>query len=92
MEKVFYTVVVTTGVNGWDELDSCLKFVCGDRVTLANYTGISYDRLTYLFVRKGVTYLREKENMIIKTTSYYKSRKGGNRVRARNYSGFNRNI
>lgn len=92
MEKVFYTVVVTRDVQRWDDFEDSLKFICTDRRTLANYTGISYDRLTYIFTRVGKTYLHENDNMIFKTTSYYKSAKGGFRARKKGYSGFNRNI
>lgn len=92
MEKVIYTVVVTTGCKTLGDLEDKLKFVCTDKKTLSDYTGISYDRLTYVFTRLGRTFLWEKDNMVIKTTSIYKSRKGGFRVRKRGYSGFNRNI
>lgn len=93
MERIIYTVVVTTGMKSWDDMEDKLKFVCTDRRTLASYTGISYDRLTYVFTRLGRTFLWEKDNMVFKTTSFYKSSKGGYRARKnKGYSGFNRNI
>jgi hypothetical protein len=72
-----YTVVVLDGKQPGDDLEECMKVRCTNKSSLEKITGISYDRIVYLFAKKHKSYLVEKGNMIIKTSTVYKGSQPG---------------
>jgi len=72
-----YTVVVLGDKLPGDDLDECMKVRCTNKTALENITGISYDRIVYLFTKKHKSYVVEKGNMIIKTNVVYKGNQPG---------------
>ena len=60
-----------------DDLGDCLVVSCTNRRRLSEITGISYDRLTYVFVRKGRSCLVEGGCIILKSGLLYKGNQVG---------------
>lgn len=84
-------VVVVLGPDGLTgNLDDMLTTSCTNKFVLSELTGISRDRLAYLFTRQGKKAIIEKDHLIIRVDHIYQGRQvGGNK---KGYSGFNRNI
>jgi hypothetical protein len=76
--SVIYFIIVLGDVCIGGSLEGCLKVACTNRQRVSQITGISYDRLTYLFIRKGKSYVVEGGYMIMRTENLYKGLQGGN--------------
>jgi hypothetical protein len=72
-----YTIVVLGGKLLTDDLEDCIKIKCTNKIALSKITGISYDRLLYLFGKKHKSFLIEKDHLIIKTSVIYKGNQPG---------------
>jgi hypothetical protein len=72
-----YTVVVLGDKQPGDDLEDCMKVRCTNKRSLEVITEISYDRIVYLFGKLKRSYLVEKGNMIIKTSTVYKGSQPG---------------
>jgi hypothetical protein len=72
-----YTVVVLDGKLPGDDLEECMKVRCTNKTALENITGISYNRIVYLFAKLHRSYVVEKDHMIIKTSVVYKGNQPG---------------
>lgn len=86
-----YSVLSLGGKSITDDLGDCLTFSCTNKKILAKNTGISYNRLVYVFTRLKKTFLVENDNIIIKSTTLFKGNQiGGLRnnkllIRGNNY-------
>ena len=74
-----------------DDLGSCMTACCTNMRSLNKMTGISYDRLVYIFTRRGQSVLVENGSFIIKSNHLYKGEQKG-RVNVSRFVGYNRNI
>jgi len=72
-----YTIIALGGKMIGDDLEECFKTRCTNKVMLEEITGISYNRLVYLFAKKHLSYLVENDHIIIRTTTVYKGRQPG---------------
>lgn len=81
-KQILYTVVSLGIGDGWKSdvvgaLRDALVTTCTNKVLLSEMTGISRDRLAYVFIRKGKNVLIEGDFMIFKTDVLYKGRQKG---------------
>jgi len=72
-----YSVLSLGGKSITDDISENLTFACTNKKILAKNTGISYDRLVYIFTRLKKTCLVENDNIIIKSTTLYKGNQRG---------------
>ena len=86
-----YTVVISGDKKGLGDLKDCLVVSCTNKRSLAEISGIDYDRLVYVFTRKGMNVLySEKEGCaIFRSLSLYKGKQRGG-IRNKGLLGFNR--
>jgi hypothetical protein len=90
-EGSIYTVVVTGEKKDLGDLKDCLVVSCTNKRSLSEISGVDYDRLVYVFTRKGLNILySEKEGCIIfRSSNLYKGRQRGG-IRNKKLLGFNR--
>jgi len=72
-----YTIIELGGRKPGDDLNECFKTRCTNKSMLEEITGISYNRIVYLFAKKHISYLVENGHMIIRTTTVYKGKQPG---------------
>lgn len=84
-----YSVIILGEKLLTDDLSDCLTVSCTNKRSLERITGILYDRLVYVFTRKGKNILIEGGNVIIKSSQLYKGDQAGRKEGSR-VSGFNR--
>jgi hypothetical protein len=84
-------VVVVLGEGGIaGNMNDMLTTSCTNKFVLSELTGISRDRLAYLFTRQGKKFILEQGHLIIRVDHLYPGRQIGGKKKE--YSGFNRNI
>ena len=86
-----YSVLILAGVDLTGDLSDCLVVSCTNKRSLVEITGINYDRLTYVFTRKGQTVLYENDCLILRSNMLYKGRQAGGNRGGKVLSGYNRN-
>jgi len=72
-----YTIIELGDKMPSEDLENCFKTRCTNKTMLEEITGISYNRLVYLFAKRHKSYLVENGHMIIKTTTVYKGKQPG---------------
>ena len=72
-----YTLVELGNKMLTDDLEECFKTRCTNKTMLGEITGISYNRLVYLFAQKHRSYLVENGWIIIRTATVYKGKQPG---------------
>jgi len=60
-----------------EDLSECLTAACGQYTQLEEITGISKDRLKYIFTKKNKKSLLEASMFIMKSGQYYKGEQSG---------------
>jgi hypothetical protein len=90
INKPIYMVVSLGGLEIGEALKDALISSCTNKTVLSEMTGISRDRLAYVFVRKGKNILIEDDFLILRSNTLYKGRQKGG-LRNRNMTGYNRN-
>lgn len=76
-EGHIYTVVILGNKQLGDDLKDCLVVSCTNKRSLAEITGIDWNRLVYLFTRKEYQVVLENDCLILKSSSLYKGRQQG---------------
>lgn len=89
-DLIIYTVVILGDKKTLEDLRGCLVVSCTNKRSLAGITGLSWDRLSYIFTRKGDNVLLENGCLILRSSTLYKGRQVGG-VRNKGFSGYNRN-
>jgi len=84
-----YTVLVLGTAKLGEDLRDCLVVSCTNKKSLSGISGLPYDRLTYVFTRKGMNVLEENGCLILRSGSLYKGRQIGG-IRNKKLLGFNR--
>jgi len=75
--KTTYMVVFLEGRRLDEDLSECLTAACGQYTQLEEITGISRDRLKYIFTKKNKRSLMEDGMFIMKSGQYYKGEQSG---------------
>jgi len=84
-----FSVVVLSDLEVTDDLGGCLTVSCTNLTGLSLLTGISRDRLAYVFTRKRQNVLLEDGHFIIKSSELYRGNQSG-REKGTVYTGINR--
>lgn len=87
-DNLVYVIISLGGAGLETDWEDCLVATCTNKTVLSELTGISRDRLAYVFIRKRRSALKEKGFLIYKVTSIYKGRQKG--VNKGVMTGFNR--
>lgn len=86
-----YTVVILGDKTLTDDLNDCLIVSCTNKNILSGISGISYDRLIYIFTKLHKNVLHENGVLIIKSSlTYIGNHPGG--IKRKGFVGFNRNV
>ena len=75
-----------------DDMNDCLIVSCTNMSILSDISGISYDRLVYIFTKRHKNVLQEKGVLIIRSSLTYIGNHPGGLRNSKGYTGFNRNI
>lgn len=91
-EGSIYTILILMGNTDISNLGDIMIVSCTNKRSVSHISGIPYDRIVYMFTRKGRTYLYSKEHdcIILKSSTLYKGRQKGGKSK-KGYNGFNRN-
>lgn len=72
-----YTVVILGDQEAGGNLNECIIIRCTNKKAVAECTGLKYNRIDYLFREKGLKYVNEGGNLILRTNIVYKGRQPG---------------